>query len=58
MMYLYAQLHHTELQSAVAAYKEKTDQYLKRLEEAEISKAKIARTEAYCTSLTCEVIPC
>ncbi|CAL1710675.1 unnamed protein product [Somion occarium] len=38
---------HSELQAAVESYKEKTDSYLRRLEEAEISKAKAIRAEQF-----------
>ncbi|OBZ78198.1 Myosin-11 [Grifola frondosa] len=38
---------HSELQEAVGAYKMKIDSYLKKLEEAEINRAKIARAEAF-----------
>ena len=37
----------TELQEAIEAYKSKTDEYLKRYEEAEINRAKAARAEAF-----------
>ena len=37
----------TELQEAVETYKSKTDSYLRRLEEAEIAKAKAVRAEAF-----------
>ena len=37
----------TELQEAIEAYKSKTDEYLKRYEEAEINRAKAARGEAF-----------
>lgn len=36
---------HAELQAAVESYKDKTDSYLRRLEEAEITKAKAVRAE-------------
>lgn len=36
---------HSELQEAVESYKAKTESYLKKLEEAEIAKAKTARAE-------------
>jgi hypothetical protein len=36
-----------ELQEAVETYKAKTDSYLRRLEEAEIAKAKASRAEAF-----------
>lgn len=36
-----------ELQEAIEAYKSKTDEYLKRYEEAEINRAKAARAEAF-----------
>ena len=36
-----------ELQEAVETYKTKTDGYLRRLEEAEIAKAKAVRAEAF-----------
>ena len=36
---------HSELQAAVESYKDKTDSYLRRLEEAEITKAKAVRAE-------------
>ena len=36
-----------ELQEAIDAYKTKTDEYLKRYEEAEINRAKAARAEAF-----------
>lgn len=39
----------TELQEAVETYKVKVESYIKRLEEAEIAKAKIARAESICT---------
>ena len=38
---------HSELQEAIEAYKTKTDEYLKRYEEAEINRAKAARAEAF-----------
>ncbi|TBU21401.1 nonmuscle myosin heavy chain b [Dichomitus squalens] len=38
---------HSELQEAIDAYKTKTDEYLKRYEEAEINRAKAARAEAF-----------
>ncbi|KAI0828577.1 nonmuscle myosin heavy chain b [Trametes gibbosa] len=38
---------HSELQEAIEAYKSKTDEYLKRYEEAEINRAKAARAEAF-----------
>ncbi|KAI0726107.1 nonmuscle myosin heavy chain b [Fomitopsis betulina] len=37
---------HSELQEAVETYKVKVESYIKRLEEAEIAKAKIARAES------------
>ncbi|KAK7689538.1 hypothetical protein QCA50_007330 [Cerrena zonata] len=36
---------HAELQAAVESYKDKTDSYLRRLEESEITKAKAVRAE-------------
>ena len=41
-----------ELQEAMEAYKTKTDEYLKRYEEAEINRAKAARAEAFGRRLT------
>ncbi|THH01623.1 hypothetical protein EW026_g1099 [Hermanssonia centrifuga] len=38
---------HSELQEAVETYKTKTESYLRRLEEAEIAKAKAVRAEAF-----------
>ncbi|KAH9925965.1 nonmuscle myosin heavy chain b [Fomitopsis serialis] len=38
---------HSELQEAVETYKVKVESYIKKLEEAEISKAKIARAESH-----------
>ncbi|RDX42040.1 hypothetical protein OH76DRAFT_150576 [Lentinus brumalis] len=38
---------HSELQEAIEAYKSKTDEYLKRYEEAEIKRAKAARAESF-----------
>jgi len=38
---------HSELQEAVEGYKAKTDSYLRRLEEAEIAKAKAVRAESF-----------
>ncbi len=38
-----------ELQEAIEAYKSKTDEYLKRYEEAEIKRAKAARAESFGT---------
>ena len=42
---------HVELQEAVETYKSKTDSYLRRLEEAEIAKAKASRAEQHGTSV-------
>ncbi len=39
--------HFSELQEAVETYKTKTESYLRRLEEAEIAKAKAVRAEAF-----------
>ena len=41
----------TELQEAVETYKIKVESYIKKLEEAEIAKAKIARAESICASV-------
>ena len=41
-----------ELQEPMEAYKTKTDDYLKRYEEAEINRAKAARAEAFGRRLT------
>ena len=48
-------LPYTELQEAIDAYKSKTDEYLKRYEEAEINRAKAARAEAFGMSVAIHI---